>query len=270
MRLVAWPSFPILSNPLPQTHCGESFPFISKPLLPLSSARLSRSINSSVPIIGISGGVGSGKSTVIRHVSRLRLLIIDADRIAHELLATEAVITAIRKTFGNRVVDDQGRIDRRQLAELVFGAVAADAADNEGPDSDSTLRSRRQLEEILHPAIHQEIVRRIREAPRGIEAVILDAALLLEVGWAQECDAVIFIDTPTELRIQRVQENRGWSAAELARRESAQWPLEKKKSFAGFVVDNSGSVEAAAGEMERVLRTIISQFQASNPVVSNP
>lgn len=268
--VIAWPSFSILSNPLPQTHFGESFPFISKPLLPLSPVRLSRSISSSVPIIGISGGVGSGKSTVIRHVSRLRLLIIDADRIAHELLATDEIISAIRKTFGDGVVDDQGRIDRRQLAELVFGAATVKTADQEGLDAEATLRSRRQLEEILHPAIHQEIVRRIREVPSGIEAVILDAALLLEVGWAQECDAVIFIDTPTELRIQRVQENRGWTAAELARRESAQWPLEKKKSFAGFVVDNSGSVESAAGEMERVLRTIISQFQASNPVVSNP
>lgn len=261
---------PVTESPIP-VRCGHPSPdpvfhrfltssrsrsiSLSRYTSPLSSVRPSRSIHSSIPIIGISGGVGSGKSTLIRHVSRLRLLIIDADRIAHELLADETIIRRIRETFGASVFTSDGAVDRRQLAELVFGQTS------DGPADSDTVASRRKLEQIMHPAIHHSILERIQNVSAEIEAVILDAALLLEVGWANECDAVIFIDTPLHLRQQRVLENRNWSAEELSRREAAQWPIDQKKAAASFIVDNSVSVEDAAGQMERVLRDIINRHQ---------
>lgn len=191
---------------------------------------------------------------MIRHVSRLRLHIIDADRIAHELLTDEQIIRQIVDVFGPTVLDADGMIDRRCLAERVFGSLDGSSVDS------STENHRRQLERILHPRIHQEVLGQIQQAPAGTDAVILDAALLLEAGWASECDALVFVDTPLPQRQQRVLENRNWSAEELARRESAQWEPLRKKMLSHHVVDNSGSVEDAAASMERVLRTIISDI----------
>ena len=92
---------------------------------------------------------------------------------------------------------------------------------------------------------------------RDVDAVILDAALLLEGGWDATCNWLIFIDTPLHLRQQRVQETRNWSAEELARREASQWSIEAKKGRADFVIDNSGSIEQAAIRMQQVFQSLL-------------
>ena len=189
--------------------------------------------------------MGAGKSSVVRNVSDLRLFVIDADRIGHELLLTNDICKKLRDVFGEAILNEAGQVERKQLAEKVFG------------DSDEQTKNRSRLNLILHPEIRREIHRSINQVPQDVDAIILDAALLLEAGWADECDAVIFIDTPVELRQQRVAANRGWSAEELMRRESSQWSLLKKRQNAQFVVDNSGSVEMAAEQMKLVLEEII-------------
>lgn len=197
----------------------------------------------------------------MRHVRSLRLLIIDADQIGHELLADASVRQQLRELFGAGVFGPDGLVDRRSLAALVFGESAAHQ------------QSRRRLEQVLHPAIRRETLRRIQLAPQDVDAVILDAALLLEAGWADECTALIFIDTPLSERQRRVQAGRGWSADELLRREAAQLPVDVKKARADFVVDNSGTPEAAARQMENCLQIILSRFvggSASSDPVSAP
>ena len=115
---------------------------------------------------------------------------------------------------------------------------------------------RLKLNSILHPAIRQNIQTQISEASGEFDAVILDAALLLEGGWDAKCDWLIFIDTPQEIRQQRVRETRGWSAQELARREASQWSIERKKGRADFFIDNSTSIEHAARQMEQVFTSL--------------
>lgn len=92
---------------------------------------------------------------------------------------------------------------------------------------------------------------------RDADAVILDAALLLEGGWDATCDWLIFIDTPQQLREQRVKDNRGWSAEELARREASQLSIDAKKDRADFVIDNSGSIDDAAAQMKQIFSSLI-------------
>ncbi len=203
------------------------------------------SIRTSVPVIGIVGGIGSGKSTVIRHVRRFRLLMIDADQLAHEQMQQAEVLDRIKENFGSSVLTAGGEVDRQKLAERVFGS------------SPAHLNARRTLEQILHPVIRQEVVRIVNEASQDVDAVILDAALLLEAGWADDCDALIFVDTPFAIRQARVRQNRGWSEDELARREAVQLPVELKRTRAGFVVDNSGSLDESARQMEHHLESII-------------
>ena len=191
----------------------------------------------------------------MRSVSDLRLFVIDADRIGHELLLTSEICQKLRDAFGEEIFDETGRVLRNRLAEKVFG------------DSDEVTNNRNRLNEILHPAIRSEIHDSIKQAPQDVDAIILDAALLLEAGWADECDAVIFIDTPAELRQQRASANRGWSMEEFQRREASQWSLLKKRQNAQFVVDNSGPVNAAAEQMKRILEKIIERHGASGVLI---
>lgn len=183
--------------------------------------------------------------------------MIDADRIGHELLLTDKIRKEVSNAFGEGILDDAGLVLRPRLAEKVFG------------DSDEQINNRNRLNEILHPAIRNEVLCSIKQAPQDADAIILDAALLLEAGWADECDAVIFIDTPFELRQQRAAANRGWSMEEIQRREASQWSLLKKRQNAQFVVDNSGSVEAASKQMKLVLLEIIERHSAGE-VLNQP
>lgn len=197
-----------------------------------------------IPIVGIVGGVGAGKSTVVKNVADLQLVVIDADRIGHDLLQTDPIRNRLHDAFGDEIFDEAGLVERKQLAEKVFG------------DSEAQTQNRNRLNKIFHPAIRTEIEHSISQAPQDADAIILDAALLLEAGWADKCDAVVFIDTPLEKRQQRVLENRGWPAEELQRREASQWNLPKKREAAEYIVDNSGSPEEAAQQMTQIIEQI--------------
>ena len=151
---------------------------------------------------------------------------------------------------GNEVnLEPHLQISRAALGRVVFGSdVAAQTA-------------RRDLEAIVHPEIRSLLERTIRELRRqaNVEAIVLDAAVLLEAGWNDLCDVVVFIDTPQADRIARVHAGRGWSAEELAKREASQWPLPRKRAAADAVLDNSNDVDHAA----RQLCDVMTKFQIS-------
>jgi len=197
----------------------------------------------SVPTIGILGGVGSGKSSVVRHVTNFDLQVIDADKIGHDLLEDPDVLQKLTQTFPTSIFESSGQVIRPQLAQLVFGKDLEHKA------------ALKQLEQIIHPAIHREITDQIQNA--STDAVILDAALLLETGWADECNYLIYIDTPVSQRIERVRMNRNWTAEELKHRESTQLPLTTKKGLADFIVDNSGTIQDASRQLTDILTTLI-------------
>jgi len=199
----------------------------------------------SMPIIGILGGIGSGKSSVVRQVTEFQLQIIDADRIGHELLGDDDVLRELHSNFDSSVFDSAGYVIRPKLAEFVFGETAK---------HQSALQS---LNQILHPAIRRETAIQIKQASEDADAIIIDAALLLEAGWADPCDVLVYIDTPENERIARVQANRNWSADELRKREQAQLPLDEKRAQSDYVIDNSGSIANAAQQMTEILRQII-------------
>ncbi|MBX3436510.1 MAG: dephospho-CoA kinase [Planctomycetaceae bacterium] len=192
-----------------------------------------------IPIIGIVGGVGSGKSAVARWLVEAGPgYLIDADRIGHAVLLRQDVQENLRSVFGESIFAG-GTIDRRHLAELVFG---------DGPEY-AAARSR--LEQIVHPIIRQVIrdeIGRARLNPE-VQFIILDAAILLETGWREECDLVAFVDVPRHERLRRVAESRGWSSEELDRREASQWSVDRKRLAADIVIDNSQSVDRAGRQL---------------------
>jgi dephospho-CoA kinase len=196
-----------------------------------------------VPVLGLVGGVGSGKSFVAAGLAaRRRVAVIAADPIGHDVLKGPEVKARLRRAFGPEVFTPEGEIDRPKLGALVFG------------DEPETQVRRKQLEDITHPEITREVQRQIanlRGQP-GLEAIVIDAALLLEAGWRRLCDRVVFVESRESDRQQRVALARGWSPGELARREASQWSLERKRAACDGVVTNSGSTQAV-DELERLL-----------------
>lgn len=178
-------------------------------------------------VIGLAGGIGSGKSAVARILQELGCLVIDSDAEARKALERPDVKNALSKWWGEAVIDPHGRIDRSAVASIVF----ADEA------------QRRRLEGLIHPLVRRSRAEIIAEAPDVLAAVI-DAPLLFEAGVDAECDEVWFIDAPLRERLERVRANRGWDEAELLRRERTQLPLQEKKQRSQRVVVNDGDLEA--------------------------
>lgn len=182
-----------------------------------------------IPVIGVVGGIGSGKTAVTRWVARhADVAIIDADDLGHQVLRSDSVKSALRSRFGNEIFDESGEIQRGQLARRVFG------------EGDSQRAARADLERIVHPAIEQRVIAAIQIAgEQQRQAVLVDAAVLLEAGWQRRCDAVVFVDAPEDVRWRRVEARNGWSREEFQRREASQISLEEKKRRCDFIVQNA-------------------------------
>ncbi len=199
-------------------------------------------------VLGIVGGVASGKSLVSSALGRLGAEVIDADRLGHEVLLEPEVIAAAHQRWGDEVLLPDGQLNRRAIAQRVFG------------DSPQAKQERTILEAWTHPRIGAKARERISElATRGdTDVVVLDAALLLEAGWNEYCDRILYVDVPREVREQRAR-NRGWSIAELDAREAAQLPLSQKRAAADIVIDNSGSPKNTVKQIEAVWHSLLAE-----------
>jgi dephospho-CoA kinase len=199
----------------------------------LEEARVSAS--SAVPVlsrhplvIGLTGGVGAGKSEVARLLGEHGFRVIDSDKEAKAALDRPEVREELVKWWGEQVLRSDGTIDRRAVANIVF--------------SDEAERTR--LEQLVHPLVKADRAAFVDRAAReGKKGVVVDAPLLLEAGSDKECDVVVFVDSTPELRLARVRATRGWDQAELARRENAQLPLEEKRRRSDEVVVNDTTPE---------------------------
>lgn len=208
-----------------------------------------------IPTIALIGGIGSGKSAVARTVNAFRpVQVIDADQIGHEVLDFPEVQRKIRSQFGPAVFDEQGKIIRKELASIVFG------------ESKQHQDSLKALERIVHPEIHLRLEQEIQAArSRGqVDAILIDAAVILEAGWKELCDHIVFIECPFEQRLQRVTQNRGWSAAELTRRENQQLPLSEKRTLATTVVQNNRDLATAGQQLSEFIDSILQQKIETN------
>lgn len=188
------------------------------------------------PVIGLIGGIGSGKSVVAGELVRHGGYLIAGDQLGHEALGQAVIRAAVVARWGEQVVKEDGTIDRRQLGKIVF----ADAGE------------RQALEALVFPYIERRIAEEIDHTQQlpGVRFIVLDAAVMLEAGWDRFCDWIIFVEAPRPLRLQRLAQQRGWSAKEVTAREQAQWPLATKRARADYVVDNSQTPAHAWDQLE--------------------
>ena len=191
-------------------------------------------------VIGLIGGIGSGKSSAAAALAKLGARVISGDLLGHEALRDADIKKQVVEHWGKRVLDRQGEIDRSRLGAIVFG----------NPEE------RRKLEAIVHPYIKRRLAEEIdaAQADRRVKLIVVDAAVMLEVGWSKHCDRILYVEAPRNLRLKRLAQQRGWTAKELAAREEAQMPLSEKKAFADAVLNNSGSVEQLQEEIGKLLK----------------
>jgi dephospho-CoA kinase len=196
-------------------------------------------------IIGVTGGVASGKSLVAGQLARLGAAVLDADRAGHEVLRLPDVEAAARQRWGDGVFAPDGRIDRARLAHIVF------AAGSDAP------RERAYLEQLTHPEIARQLKQQAEAlAAEGVGWAALDAALLFEAGWDKLCEKTVFVDAPREARLARAAA-RGWDEEDFAAREGAQESLDRKRARADVMIDNSGSPQRTQAQVEQFWASLI-------------
>ena len=188
------------------------------------------------PIIGILGGIGSGKSSVASHFAKLGCAVIDADKIAHEILAADDVKKNVINRFGNRILDRTEQIDRHKLAEIVF----------------NNSQKLSELNKILHPPVLAQIEQLIAEGNNrpDVKAIVLDMPLLAETGWDKRCDYLIFVDCKEQIRADRARKIGVLRKKELKIRENFQISLDKKKKLSDNTVDNNSGFSALISQVE--------------------
>jgi len=196
-----------------------------------------------VVVIGLTGGIASGKSTVSRMLRELGAPVIDADAIVHELQqpGTE-VAAAIAREFGPGVIRPDGSLDRAALGQIVF----ADAA------------RRRALEAIVHPAVRERMWSEVeRYRAEGRPATVLDIPLLIESQLQRTVDRVWLVYISRDLQAERLMARDGLSPAAAELRIAAQMSLDEKRAFADLIIDNRGTAESTRRQVERAWREVI-------------
>jgi dephospho-CoA kinase len=193
-------------------------------------------------VIGLTGNIGCGKTTIGAILQRLGAEYVDADGIVHALLAAGTDSSArVVERFGPQVANSDGSIDRRALGAIVFRSPEA-------------LRA---LEALLHPAVRAEIRRRI--AASAAPAVVVDAIKLIESGLAAEVDSVWVVSCPPALQLTRLVQSRGLSDDEARVRIDAQTPQAAKVAAADVVIDNAGSREALEARVAAAYRETLAR-----------
>ncbi|MEW6272152.1 MAG: dephospho-CoA kinase [Thermodesulfobacteriota bacterium] len=195
-------------------------------------------------VIGLVGGIGSGKSTAAAILAELGAEVINADVIGHEVYAPgKPGFDAIVAEFGTDVVGPDGRIDRKRLGALVF--------------ADSAKLSR--LNAIVHPLIRAEIERRITRAreENRVRAVVVEAAILLEAGWRSLVDQVWVICARRDDVVERLASQRGMAEAETAARMAKQMAEGERRAAADVVIENEGSIDDLRARLAGLWQTLV-------------
>lgn len=190
-------------------------------------------------IVGLTGGIGSGKTTVMKHVEALGYKVYNADEAGKRVMEQPEIILQVQKIFDQNVISESGNLDRKKIASIVFN------------DPDKLTK----LNVIIHPAVAHDFEKRIAEMGEK-EIIVKESAILFESGAYKKCDFTILITAPESLRIKRVVKRDGISEEEVKNRINNQFSDAKKIKLSNFVVNNVNLKEAFF-EIEMILKGIL-------------
>jgi dephospho-CoA kinase len=200
-------------------------------------------------VIGLTGGIGSGKSTVSGMLAQLGAVILNADEVGHETLkpGTEAW-QEITSAFGQEIVKDSGEIDRGKLGEIVF----------------SNPRALARLNSIMHPRMYQAMKRRIEEWQRqGAEVIVLEAAILVEANWTPLVDEVWVTTAPEATVVRRLRDSKGLTETQVLARIRSQLPHQERAKHADIIIENACELEGVKARVKDLWRALHARQQAS-------
>lgn len=180
-------------------------------------------------VVGLTGSIATGKSTVVEWFKTKHVPVIDADQIAREIVEPgKPILMRLKETFGEAIIQTDGSLDRALLGQMIF--------------NDDILRQK--LDDLMHPAIVEEMIFQRDEYIKQQEPlIILDIPLLFEGGLIDLVDRVIVVYTTESVQLERLMNRNKLSKQEATRRIKTQWSIEKKKALAADVIDNNGSIE---------------------------
>ena len=195
------------------------------------------------PIIGIAGGIGSGKSFVAGLFGELGCLVISSDDQVRDAYRDPRVLATLRQWWGDDALTPAGEVNKRVVAQRIFASPI----------------ERQRLERLLHPMVNEARERVMASAATdpAVLAFVWDTPLLFETGLHAKCDALVFVEAPQPLRLARVQTSRAWDAGELTRREKSQMPLDTKRKLSQYVVENTADADVVRGQVRTVLSRIL-------------
>lgn len=193
-------------------------------------------------LVGVTGGIASGKSTVSRQLAAAGLAVVDADQVARQVVEPgTSGLQQVVNTFGSGVLLATGELDRHGLGRRIFN--------DDG--------KRRQLNQILQPIIREAIRDKVNQLRReGQRIIVLDIPLLFETGYAKDCDRILVVTIRPDIQLQRLMTRNGYSREEAQARIDAQFPLAAKAARADYVINNSGDRQALSRAVKAFLMTL--------------
>lgn len=196
-------------------------------------------------VIGLTGGIASGKSTVAAELRRLGLPVFDADEASRQAVAAGSEgLKLVQQTFGSEYLTTTGELNREKVAALVF----------------SDKEALKKLEAIIHKIVLSEVDCFLQDCcSQGCQAAVLDVPLLIECGWHEKVDVVWLVAVSIEEQIKRAMLRSGMPEADVKRRIAAQMSLEEKKAYAGVVFDNSGELENTLSAVRKEVKKILGE-----------
>jgi len=194
-------------------------------------------------VIGVAGGIASGKSLVASILGDVGAKVVDSDRLAHEELSDPEVIATFRSWWGRRVCTPDGLIDRRAMSDIIFEEPA----------------QRSRMEAYLYPRLERrrrQMMAAFDDEPAA-RAIVVDSPLLYEVGLHKVCEVVVFTEADRRVRLRRATEQRGWTEQEFDRREKLQKSLDTKWQAADYRVVNNSTVDALRAQVEPLFERLL-------------
>lgn len=197
-------------------------------------------------VVGLTGNIGCGKSTVSNILKKLGVSIMDADIVSREILLDTKVLNLIFDTFGNSIKNTDNTLNRKKLGDIVFN------------DEKELIK----LNNITHPKIKENILNQIKNIKNDI--VVIDAALLIEANYLDIVDKIILVVCDESLQIKRILERDFFTKEEVIKRINSQMPQDKKREFANYIIDNSFSLYKLEDEVKKILVDIRGDIKSEN------
>lgn len=191
-------------------------------------------------ILGLTGGIGTGKSTVARMLREKNIPVVDTDSISKEIIEYPEVIEKIKAEISSKIFNNENKLDRKKLSEIVF-------------ENKDKLK---KLNEIMHPVILKKMWEEVEKLKKDYKVIVVDIPLLFEINMENEVDKVLLIYSSKEIQIERIMNRDGRTREEAIKIINSQMPLYKKREKSDYIIQNNDSLEKLEKNLDKVVQKL--------------